>query len=197
MNRTRVLLAIVIVAAALGGCANQKEPATAAVASIAASLEAVRGDASKYASEQLAQAEASLASLKASLDKGDYKAVLANAPALTNQVASLGQAAATRKSEVEAAAAAAGQEWQALSADVPQMISAVQSRVDILSKSKKLPKNLSADAFKSAQDGLSSMKTSWAEAAAAFSAGNAVDAVNKARAVKQQGAEVMQTLGMG
>ena len=197
MNRTRVLLAIVIVAAALGGCANQKEPATQAVASIAASLEAVREDASKYASEQLAQAEASLASLKASLDKGDYKAVLANAPALTNQVASLAQTTAATKSEAEAAAAAATQEWQALSTDVPQMISAVQSRVDILSKSKRLPKNLSADAFKSAQDGLSSMKTSWAEAAAAFSAGNAVDAVNKARAVKQQGTEVMQALGMG
>jgi hypothetical protein len=192
-----VLLAIAIVAAALGGCANQKEPATQAVASITASLEAVREDASKYASEQLAQAEASLASLKASLDKGDYKAVLANAPALTNQVASLAQATAATKSEAEAAAAAATQEWQALSTDVPQMISAVQSRVDILGKSKKLPKSLSADAFKAAQDSLSSMKTQWADAAATFSAGNAVDAVNRARAVKQQGTEVMQALGMG
>jgi hypothetical protein len=197
MNRTRVLLAIVIVAAALGGCANQKEPATQAVASITASLDAVRADASKYASEQLTQAEASLASLKASLDKGDYKAVLANAPALTSQIASLEQATAAKKSEAEAAAAAATQEWQGLSADVPQMIAAVQSRVDILSQSKKLPKNLSADALKSAQDGLSSMKSSWAEATSAFSAGNATAAVNKARAVKEQGAKVMQTLGMG
>jgi hypothetical protein len=68
--------------------------------------------------------------------------------------------------------------------------------VDILSKSKKLPKNVNQAAFDSAKSGLDSMKAAWAEATTAFSAGDAVAAAEKARQVKAQGAEVLKLLGM-
>ena len=115
---------------------------------------------------------------------------------MSGQVSALQQTVATKKSEMDSAVAAATQQWQSLAAEVPKMVEAIQSRVDILSQSRKLPKNLTKEAFESAKGGLEAMKIAWAEATAMFGAGNAVDAVTKAQAVKEKGNEVMQVLGM-
>lgn len=186
------LLALALVA----GCSNMKEPATQAVAGVDSALAAVRDDAAKYAPEALAPVDAQVTALKASLAKQDYKAVMAAAPNATSAVSSLKETVAAKKTEMEAAAAKATEEWQSLSTDVPKMVAAIQSRVDILSKSRKLPKNLDKAAFESAKSGLETMKASWAEASSAFSSGNAVDAVVKAQAVKEKGMEIMTALGM-
>jgi hypothetical protein len=83
-----------------------------------------------------------------------------------------------------------------LSADVPKMVEAIQSRVDILSSSKKLPKNVSKEAFDGAKSGLDTMKAQWGQATAAFTEGKASEAVDMARAVKAKGQEVLAALGM-
>ena len=187
-----------IIAAALlvVGCANQKEPAEKALAQLDSSVAAVRDDAARYAANDLQNVEATLESLKEKLGKGDYKAVLADAPQATAAVNSLKETVAAKKAEAQAAMAAATAEWNSLSADVPKMVDAIQSRVDILSKSSKLPKNVSQDAFNAAKSGLESMKATWGEASAAFASGDAVTAVAKANSVKQQGNEVLQQLAM-
>jgi hypothetical protein len=95
-----------------------------------------------------------------------------------------------------AAAAAATAEWETYNADLPKMVSAIQSRVDILSQSKKLPANLSKESFDSAKLGLDLINATWAEATAAAASGNPVDAVAKAKVVQEKGAEVMGLLGM-
>jgi paraquat-inducible protein B len=156
----------------------------------------VKDAAAKFAPSDLQGVESSLAALKEKIAKGDYKAVLAEAPALTSAVDSLKQTVATKKSEAEAAIAAATAEWSSLSADVPKMVDAIQSRVDILGQARKLPKNISQEAFDAAKSGLESMKATWAEATAAFASGDAVDAVSKANSVKQMGTDVLQKLGM-
>lgn len=188
----------IIIAAALVavGCANQKEPAEKAVASVESAVAAVREEAARYAPEALQGVESTLASVKDKLAKGDYKAVLADSPQLSAAVNSLNETVATKKAEAEAAATAATAEWNTLSADVPKMVEAIQSRVDILGKSKKLPKNVSQEAFDSAKSRLETMKATWAEASSAFAAGNAVDAAAKANSVRQTGAEVLAQLGM-
>jgi hypothetical protein len=196
MKKTLFWLPLLAVSLLSAGCAGQKEPATQAVAQVEAALNAVRADATKYAPTELQQADTAVTALKEELAKKDYKSVVANAPAVSGQVSALQQAVAAKKSEMESAVAAASQQWQALSADVPQMVAAIQSRVDILSKARKLPKNLNAEAFQSAKDGLESMKIAWSEATTMFGSGNAVDAVTKAQAVKEKGQEVMQLLGM-
>jgi hypothetical protein len=188
----------IVLAAALlvFGCASQKEPAEKAVAAAESSLAAIRDEAAKYAPEALQGVESTLAGVKDKLAKGDYKAVLAESPQLTAAVNSLNETVASKKVEAEAAAAAATSEWNTLSADVPKMVEAIQSRVDILGKSKKLPKNVSQEAFDSAKSRLASMKATWAEATAAFASGNAVEAASKANSVRQTGNEVLQQLGM-
>ncbi len=191
MSAIWLLLASLIVA-----CAGQKEPATKALAEAEAAIASVRDDANRYAPEDLQGIEATHAALKANLANGDYKAVIAGAPQLVSAVDSLRTSVAARKSEAEAAAAAAAGEWNALAEDVPKLVQAIQSRVDSLSASRKLPRNLSQGSFDQAKSGLDMMKTTWAEASSEYSAGDPVDAVAKAKQVQEKGAEVLKLLGM-
>ena len=177
-------------------CANQKDPAEKAVAQIESAVAAVKDEAAKFAPDALQSVNTALTSLKDQLAKGDYKSVLAGAPQLTAAVSSLKETVAAKKAEFDAQVAAALEKWNSLSADVPKMVDAIQSRVDILGKSKKLPKNVSQEAYDAAKSGLESMKTTWDQAKSAFASGDAVDAVAKASNVQQTGAEVLQKLGM-
>jgi hypothetical protein len=135
---------------------------------------------------------ASLLTIGACGNKKAEEAKAAAAAAATAAAQEADAAAAAAKQAQEAAAA----EWATLSADLPKMISAIQSRVDILSKSKKLPAKLSQESFDSAKAGLEMINSTWAEATAAAASGNAVDAVAKAKLVQEKGAEVMALLGM-
>jgi hypothetical protein len=186
-----LLMAVLLVA-----CASQKEPAQKAVAQIEASIASLKEDASKYASTELQGVEASLGELKDKLAQGDYKAVLADVPRLQAAVSALQTTVSEQKANAEAAMAAAREQWTSLSTDVPKMVAAIQSRVDILGKSRKLPKNVSQSAFDSARAGLDYMKSTWNDATTAFTSGDAVSAVDKANAVKQKGNEVLAQLGM-
>jgi hypothetical protein len=177
-------------------CSAQKEPATQAVAEAEASLAAIRDDAAKYAPEELQTVEAQVATLKDGLAKKDYKSVVNNAPTVKSEIEKLQASLTARKAEAEAAAAQATESWNALSADVPKMVEAIQSRVDTLSKSRKLPRNLDQSTFDSAKSNFESMKTTWTEANNAFVAGNVVDAAAKAQSAKDKGTEVMKQLGM-
>ena len=101
--RSSLFVAALAAAVLAAGCAGQKEPATKAVADVEASLSALRDDASKYAATELQSADAALASLKSSLQTGDYKSILAGAPALVAQVDTLRKTIADKKAEAEAA----------------------------------------------------------------------------------------------
>jgi hypothetical protein len=180
----------------MAGCANQKEPATQAVAAAEAALAAVKDDATRFLPDDLQGVEASLTSLKNSLAKGDFKAVVSGAPAVMASLSSLKDAAGAKKAEFDTANAAAMTEWTALSTDLPKMVGAIESRIGILAGAKRLPRNLSQESFDSAKAGLDVLKASWGEATAAATAGNAVDAVAKAKSVQSKGAEVLALLGM-
>ena len=122
--------------------------------------------------------------------------MIAGAPALSSQLESLRTAVTTNKAAAEAANEAARTTWASMSEDLPKMVGAIQSRVDILSKAKRLPKGMDAAGLAAAKSGLDEIKSVWAEATAAASSGNAVEAVTRAEAVKAKGMEVMQALGM-
>ncbi len=185
------MMAVLIV-----GCANQKGPAEQAIAGAESALGAIRDTAQKYVPDQLAAVDGQLASLKEALGKGDYKAVMAGAPGLTASINSLKDAAAAKASEAEAAMAKAKEDWGAVSTDVPKMVAALQSRVDMLSKSHHLPSGMTKDGLASAKSGLDSIKSAWAEASAAATSGDYTTAMAKASSVKDQASALMKTLGM-
>jgi chromosome segregation ATPase len=188
----RVILAIVATTLLLTGCARQKNEATQALNNIETSLTSLKEEGQKYAPTAYQGAESTLNMLKDSLAKEDYKTVLAGTPKLQEAVGTLQTAIASGKQQFEAAT----EEWTALNTDVPQMVQAIQSRVDTLSSSRKLPKNVSQEAFDSAKSGLETMKATWNEASAAFSEGKPTEAAEKARTVKAKGQEVLAALGM-
>ncbi len=98
-------------------------------------------------------------------------------------------AAAAKKEEL-------GKSWDEMNAGLPGMVGAIQSRVDILSKARRLPSGLDKAAFENAKASLDTVNQTWSEATSAFSGGNLMEAVTKATAVKEKAAEIMTALGM-
>lgn len=196
MRKTTPWIVTLAAAVLLAACAGQKEPATKAIASAESALAEVSADAAQYAPDNLASVQSTLTGLKDSLAKGDYKAVLAGAGGVTASIAALKDTVAAKKSEMEAAMAAATAEWSSMAGDLPQMVEAIGSRIGVLSKSKRLPKNIDQASFDSAKSGYEMMQSTWSEATADAASGNVMDAVAKAKMIKDKGAEVMQMLNM-
>lgn len=189
----KFIVPAVAIALVIAGCANQKEPATKALADAESALAAVREQAAEYAPDQLKGVESTLSGLKDSLGKGDFKAVLTAAPKLATDVASLKDAAGTA---MTAAMEKAKGEWTQLASDLPNMVGAIESRVDVLGKSRRLPAGMSQASLDAAKTGLAEMKSTWTEAGNAFTSGNVKDAVKMAQDLKAKGTEIMTALGM-
>ena len=196
MKKLSVWLLAMMTAMLIAGCANQKAPAEQALAAAESSLTQIRDMAMRYAPDQLQAVDAQLSSLKDSDAKGDYKAVLAGIPNLNTAISSLKDTATQKQADAQAAADKAKDAWGPLSSDVPKMVDAIQSRVDILSKSHHLPHGVTKDSLDAAKSGLDSMKSAWAQASQAATSGDFTTAVSKGQAVKDQATQVMQSLGM-
>jgi hypothetical protein len=173
-------LALCSAAVLIVACANQMEPAKNALDNIDATLTAASADAQKYIPDQLANAQSKVAVLTASYDKKDYAAVVAGAPSVLAEVSALADAAAAKKDEV---LKALGTEWRSLASSIPQMVTAVQTRIDVLSKAKHVPKDVD---LTTARSGLTDATSTWEKAQTAFKAGNASDAVPAAKDAKSK-----------
>ncbi|GAC1501693.1 MAG: hypothetical protein NVS1B6_08120 [Steroidobacteraceae bacterium] len=174
-NQRTGFLTFCSVSILLVACANQMEPAKNALDNINSTLNSVSADAQKYVPDQFADAQTKVAALTASFEKKDYAAVVAGAPAVLAEVNGLSGAAAAKKDEI---AKALGNEWRSLAASVPQSLGAVQTRIDALSKTKHVPKDVDLAAAKS---GLADATSAWDKAQEAFKAGNPADAVTAAK----------------
>jgi hypothetical protein len=164
----------------LAACASQMEPAKQAIDGIESAVSAASADASKYIPEQLSGVQGKVAELKAAFDRKDYKAVIAGAPAVLTAAQGLAAAAAAKKDEVMKALSV---DWTALSAELPRIVAAVKSRVDVMSKSRTPPAGVDLAAAKSA---LAEATEGWTKALAASASGNVEEAVNLAKMVRQQ-----------
>jgi DNA repair exonuclease SbcCD ATPase subunit len=192
MHLFKALVAIAATAVLFTGCASNEAPARQALAAAEASLAEIRVDAAKYAPEDLKAAETRLARIKEDLAKQEYKDVLGGSTQLTKETATLKETVVSKQTQ----SVAATNEWESLSEEVPKMVEAIESRVDTLSGSRKLPADVDKAAVESAKSALESMKSQWAEASAAFNAGNAIEAADKARMVQARGEKVIDLLGM-
>ena len=192
MQITKVLMGLTASTLLFTGCMSQKEPATNAVAQADAALAETRDDAAKYTPTELQAADATLTRMKEDLAQEDYKDVIASVPQFNKEVATLRETLVGKQTQIIAAT----REWEALNAEVPPTVAAIQVRVDALASSPKLPKEVDKHEFEAAKASLETMKSTWAEATAAHNAGNATEAADKARSVQEQVAEVKDQLGM-
>jgi hypothetical protein len=168
-----------MVALILAACAGQKQPAQKLLGDIESTVMAASGEAAKYVPDQLADVQGNLDALKASFDKQDYAVVVAGAPAVLRAAQGLATAAAAKKDEI---IKALNDQWTALAGTLPGAVTAVQSRIDLLSKksSKKLAAGMDLNA---ANAGLGDAAALWSKAQAAFAAGNMEEAVTIAKNV--------------
>jgi len=182
MRIPALILALCASALLATGCARNEEPAKQAVVSAETALNQVRPKAAQYLPDELHAIDAKLAELKAKLAKEEYKAVLAESKDFNAEVVALNDAVVAKQTQL----AAATHEWEQLSEDVPKIVQAIESQVDNLKGSKR----------ETAKADLESMKTMWAEASAAFDAGNPTMAADKGRLVQAKAKEVSEQLGV-
>ena len=176
-------------ALSLGACSSAKGPAEQALKAAEDALNAGKADAMKYIPDQVKAAEDALKAAKDAFAKGDYAAATTAAANVSAKVKDLAAAAAAKKAELTKA-------WGEQSKLLPDMIAAIKSRVDVLSKSKKLPANLDKQKFEGAKNGLAEIDKAWGEASSAFKEGGLADALAKAKSVKEKAVGIMTTLGM-
>src|SRR5262245_43310514 len=183
-------VAVCMVAATLAAaCASDRVPAEHAVKGAEAAVAAVGAEAAKLVPDQVKALDASLAAAKDKFARGEYTAVLSEAPALASKAKEVAATAAARKSELT-------KSWEELNAGLPQMVEAVKSRIDILSQRKKLPATLTQEKFDAAKAGLAEARKGWEDATAAFKNGALTDALAKGQEVKAKTVQALEALGM-
>ena len=180
------LMVLILFAAA---CAGDSKPAEEAIKAAEAAIDSAKGEATKYIPDQVKGLEERLKAAKDAFAKKDYTATLNAAKDLPGKAKDLAAAAAAKKTELT-------KTWEDVSSGLPKMVETIQSRVDILSKSKKLPANLDKAKFDGVKAGLAEATQMWGDAQKDFSSGNLADAVSKAKTLKDKAMEMMTTLGM-
>jgi hypothetical protein len=164
----------------IAACAGQREPAQKMMNDIEAAINASAADAAKYVPGQLNDVQTKYDDLKTALSAQDYQGVLTRGKPVLAEALDLASAAAAKKAEVTKEL---NDQWASLSGSVPAEVTAVQGRIDMLSKNKKLAKGIDLDAAKS---GLSDATSLWSKAQGAFGNGNMDEAVSTAKDVKSK-----------
>lgn len=172
MNLRKLIIPLLAVVVVLAGCQNaQKMSAEAAIASAKSAFGAVKADCEKYVPDQTAAVESSINAAQTAYENGDYTGALTAAKALPGQISDLATAAKAKKDELT-------QQWTSLSSSLPGLMTAVSSKASALAAQHKLPA--------SANDQLSSAKSLWGTATAAFSSGDLTTAVSDGASVKEE-----------
>lgn len=187
----RLIFAFVALACGISmlACSTAKAPAEAAIKATEEALAEVRQEASQYLPDQLTEIDDALAAAKANFEKKEYQQALTGAQDLAGKAKDLAGAVAAKKEELT-------QSWQDMSGGLPGMVEAIQSRMNILSKSRRLPAGVDKDKFEAAKTSLAEITETWTDASNAFEGGNLMDAVTKATNVKEKAVEIMNAIGM-
>jgi hypothetical protein len=189
-RRGRPALAAALALSALAACTDQaKAPAEAALRAADAAVTELGGDVTRYAPEQVKAALAAHAAAKERMARKDYKGALAAAGEVPPKVKEAVAAAAARKTELAKA-------WGEAARDVPNLLYAVEDRLDILADAKKLPAGLDKDGVAWARAELASIQSTWPKVAAEADKGDLAAATAKARDLGRRAREVLSRIGL-
>jgi hypothetical protein len=173
-------VSLIAAAMTIAACSNQQEPAKHAVENVDSAVSTAGPQVQKYMPSQYAPLQARVTALQASFDKGDYQQVLNDAPTLLNDIQQMGAvAAAVRSQRLKTMAA----QWPRYTAALPDMIAAVQAKLDVLSKNKKEAAKVDVPTAKAS---MADVSTLWSKAQEAYTAGDVETAVQTATSVQSQ-----------
>ena len=189
MRKKLSIILAVLFALSLAACESGKAPAEQAIKAAEEAFNAVKAEAVKYVPDQAKAVEDALNAAKDSFAKKDYTAALSAATGVAAKAKDLVAAVAAKKADLTKG-------WEDLSSGLPKMLDAVKSRVDDLSRSRKLPANLDKAKLEEAKSVLAEANKLWDEANNAYKEGNLADALAKGTAVKEKAAQIMSALGI-
>ena len=173
----------------LSACSSGKGAAEEGLKAAEQAVNGAKEEAMKIVPDQFKSLEAAFSGAKEKFAKGDYKAALADAQAIPGKVKEMMEAVKSKKEELTKV-------WNDASQGLPKIVEAIKSRVDILSKSKKLPANLPAEKFAEVKTKLGEAMSEWGVAQESFKSGNLADAVGKVNALKSKATDMLNALGM-
>jgi hypothetical protein len=192
MNVSKGLIALSM-ALLIAACTDKYEqPAKDAVASAEKALTEARDDASTFAKEELADAEAAYERMKTKLEKKEYKNVVEDTTTFNEKMTTLKDSVVVRQTQLTTAT----KQWEeSLSVEVPKKIEAIENRFKAL-KPARLPKEVTKEAYESAKAAIENIKAEWAAAQAAHAEGRAIEAAEQARAVEAKAQGVSEQLAI-
>jgi hypothetical protein len=182
------ILMLVVAISLAAACSSQQEPAEAAVNGLQAAAESAEANIEQFAADRLAGVKDAVAAVKAKFDAGNYAEALADVPAATVVVTTAAEAAAARRAQLAT-------DWAAF-AGMPVSIGLIQSKVAELSALPRLPRGLDRAQFDGAKSSLESATRLWSEASDAYTNGDLVVAVSKAKDAEPIVKSLMTTLGL-
>jgi DNA repair exonuclease SbcCD ATPase subunit len=191
MRKILLLSVLMIVAAGLilTGCSKAKEQAETALKAAEKAISEAKPEAEKFVPDQIKALEGALNGAKEKFGKKDYSAALSDAQAIPGKVKDMVASLNAKKDELT-------KTWTNLDQGIPKMMEAIKSRIGILSKSKKLPANLTKEKFEEAKSGYDSAMKEWETAKESFKGGVLAEAVTKGNTVKEKAVQVLEILGM-
>ncbi len=166
-----------------------KGPAQAAITAAETAVSSARTEGEKFVPDQFKALSDAAASARAKFDASDYKGALEAAQGIPAQATTVMQAAGAKKTEMM-------ESWKAMESTLPAIVANVQKKVMELAAAKNLPAGLDMAAVEAAKTSVEGATAMWAEAGAAFGAGDVLGAVAKAGQIKTAAEELMTKLGM-
>jgi hypothetical protein len=185
MHRTK-LVAPLALAAFLAGCTDAaKAPAEEAIKATEAKVAQIRGEAGKYAADQLKAVETGLSAARAAHAKGDFKGALAAAKELPAKAAALATFVADRRNEES-------RDYAMATAQVPQLLEGLRASLDGLAKAKKLPKGTTPAAVAAAREELDAVVKGLQASSEKASSGDLPAATAMARTLRDRSMKLQE-----
>jgi len=186
MPKTRLALAF-LCAVGLAGCA--KRSAESAIRDAESDMTAMQAAAEKVAPKEFKVLSDSVAAMKAKVAAGDYSGALMGARTVGTMARDLRANLASRTTQLT-------NSFNGVAATLPKEIDAVTAKVRDLAAMKKLPKEVDPARFAALKDQVGTWSQAWANADAAFKAGNLADALSQANDLKNKVADAMKLVGL-
>jgi hypothetical protein len=176
-----------VVVAACGDAG--KAAAEEGLSSAQSALDGVQTEGRQYAPDIVQDIENSLKAARGTYESGNFRQALAEVQLLPKKMSALDAAVSAKKAELS-------KEWNDLNGTLPEIVDSIQARVDVLSKTRRLPSGVTIDRVNKAKADADAMARTWTDATDAVTKGNMAEAVEKGRTVKAQAAGIMPALGM-
>ncbi|HET8733654.1 MAG TPA: hypothetical protein VFM45_07785 [Anaeromyxobacteraceae bacterium] len=180
------VVALMVPVALVAACTDgAKAPAEAAMAAASTAMESLKGDAARYAPEEVKKLESTYGVARDSLANKDYQGALTftkDIPARAKEVLA----------KADAAKADLAKAWKEAGDGIASTLEAAKHH---LSGHGKPPAGLDKAGLARVHADLQSIEDGWATAKAQYGSGDLSGAVAKAKELNAQGQEVLKALG--